>query len=160
MRYGDLHHMKKEWARSVKRIYMIILTLALVLTTSATAFAEEKITVLVNGKQVVSDVPAVIVSSRTMLPFRAVFNALEVSDDSIKWNPDSRCIEVNSGDKYIFLVVGSVGALVNNQLITLDAAPYIENNRTFVPLRFVSEALGAEVHWNQDTKTVSIIKSG
>ncbi len=141
----------------MKKRYSVIILALLVLSGSA-AFAGDDVTVLVNGKKVVSDVPAAIVSDRTMLPFRAVFNALGVEDDAIKWNQNSRSIEVNSGGKYIFLAVGSPGALVDDALITLDALPYIENSRTFVPVRFVSEALGANVKWDENTRTVTITK--
>lgn len=141
----------------MKKRYSVIILALLVLSGSA-AFAGDDVTVLVNGKKVVSDVPAAIVSDRTMLPFRAVFNALGVKDDSIKWDQNSRSIEVNSGGKYIFLAVGSPGALIGDTLITLDAVPYIENSRTFVPVRFVSEALGANVKWDENTRTVTITK--
>jgi len=137
-------------------LFAIILILVCSMTT---VYGADEITVIVNGKQVVSDVPAVISpSGSTMLPFRAIFNALGVSDESIKWNPNSKSIEVRSGNKYIFLLIGNTGALVNDTFITLNAAPYIENSRTLVPVRFVSEALGADVKWNKDAKTVTITK--
>lgn len=141
----------------MKKTIYISLIAVLIFSTSF-IFAADDVRVLVNGKKIIADVPATIVSDRAMLPFRAVFNALGVYDEAIKWNQKSRSIEVSSGGKYIFLVVGNSGALVNDTLITLDAAPYIENSRTMVPIRFVSEALGADVQWDDKTRTVTIIK--
>jgi len=139
-----------------KVLFVVILIL---LCSMTTVYGSDEITVIVNGKQVISDVTAVISpSGSTMLPFRAIFNALEVSDESIKWNPNSNSIEVRSGNQYIFLLIGNAGALVNDRFVTLNAAPYIQSGRTLVPVRFVSEALGADVQWNKDTKTVTITK--
>lgn len=140
------------------RLFLTVLVIGAVVLSSVTVFAANDVTVYVNGKKVVSEVPATIVNSRTMLPFRAVFNALGVKDDAIKWHQNSRSIEVNSGGKYIFLAVGNSGALVNDTLVTLDAAPYIKKSRTLVPVRFVSEALGADVQWNEKTRVVTITK--
>ena len=126
--------------------------------STVTAYGADEVAVYVNGTQVVSDAPAEIVAGTTMLPFRSIFNALGVSDDSIKWNPTSKSIEVNTGGQYIFLMIGNTGALRNDTLITLNAVPYIKDGRTFVPVRFISEALGASVVWNDKTKTVTITK--
>ena len=54
------------------------------------------------------------------------------------------------------MAIGSTGAIVNNSLITLNTAPYIENGRTMVPVRFVSEALGALVEWDGEKGSVYI----
>ena len=142
----------------MKKKFLAALLIIMVFSTSSAVYGGNNITVLVNGKQVVSDTPAVIVSGTTMLPFRAIFNTLGVDDNSIKWNQNSKSIEVRSGGKYIFLVIGNPGAVLNDKLVTLNAAPYIESGRTMVPVRFVSESLGANVQWDQKTKTVTITK--
>ena len=126
------------------------------------AYGSQTISVLVNGKPVVAETPAVIVSDRTMLPFRAVFNALGVPDNSIRWNPNSKSIEVWAQKKYIFLAIGSNFALINDgisdSMVQLDAPPYIEMGRTMVPVRFVAETLGADVTWQEKSRTVIITK--
>jgi len=145
----------------LKRIITFAVLLAMLFAASVPAYAAGDVTVYVNGKLLVSDVPAVIKDGRTMLPFRAVFNALGVTDDNIVWNQDSKCIEVNKGKPgatYIFLAIGGKGAIVGDQLITLDVGPYISNSRTLVPLRFVAESLGATVDWNPNTKVVTVTK--
>lgn len=137
--------------------FAALITVILLILSTASVYGADEITVLVNGKPVVSDTSAVISpSGSTMLPFRSIFNALGVSDDSIKWNPNSKSIEVSTGERYIFLMIGNTGALIDDKLITLNSAPYIADGRTFVPVRFVSEALGADVQWNKSTKTVTI----
>lgn len=140
----------------MRRIVQII-TMILILSSLTCVYGADKVTVVVDGKQVVSDPQAVLSSAGSaMLPFRSIFNALGVKDESISWNSNSKSIEIHHGSQYIFLMIGNTGALVNDSLITLNTAPYIENNRTFVPVRFVSEALGADVQWVKETKTVVI----
>jgi len=56
----------------------------------------------------------------------------------------------------IILQIGNIYATVNDKTVKLDAAPYIKNGRTMVPLRFISEAFGATTDWNPTTRTVLI----
>jgi len=135
-----------------------ILVVLLVFAFIMGASAQTAITVKVNGSNIVSDTPAVITNGSTMLPLRAVSNALGVKDADIQWNESSKSIEIRSEGKYIFLAVGAMGAIVDDGMVTLNAAPYIQNGRTMVPVRFVSEAMGANVDWDNSTKTVSITK--
>jgi hypothetical protein len=53
-------------------------------------------------------------------------------------------------------VLGSNIAIVNNKKVVLDVPPEIKNGRTFVPIRFVSENLGAQVEWEASTQTITI----
>ncbi|MZQ75276.1 MAG: hypothetical protein GT589_03855 [Peptoclostridium sp.] len=58
----------------------------------------------------------------------------------------------------IELTIGKQMATVNSKAVTLDAAPVIMNDRTMVPLRFVAEALGCKVGWDEATQKVTIEK--
>lgn len=126
---------------------------------SMAAGASQGISVVVNGTPLATTEPAVMVNGTVMLPFRSIFNALGVSNSQIQWNAAQKSIEVRTSDeRYIFLVVGSKGALVNDKMLTLPVAPFIQNGSTFVPVRFVSEALNAVVKWDASSKTVWITK--
>jgi hypothetical protein len=146
----------------MKKIALIVLSITCIMGSYSVAYGSQTISVLVNGKPVVAETPAVIVSDRTMLPFRAVFNALGLPDNSIRWNPNSKSIEVWAQKKYIFLAIGSNFALINDgisdSMVQLDAPPYIEMGRTMVPVRFVAETLGADVTWQEKSRTVIITK--
>jgi len=61
------------------------------------------------------------------------------------------------GDDTIRLQIGKNFASVNSKRIEIDTAPIIDHGRTMVPVRFISEALGAEVVWDDATKTVTVI---
>jgi hypothetical protein len=146
----------------MRKIIITVLCVAFIIGSFSVAYGSQPVSVLVDGKPVVAETSAAIVSGRTMLPFRAVFNALGVSDNSIRWNASSRSIEVWSHNKYIFLAIGSTFAIVNDgitdHMVLLDAAPYIEVGRTMVPVRFVAETLGADVQWEESSRTVIITK--
>lgn len=116
-------------------------------------FNENPIKITLNGKNLAMDVAPVIMSDRTMVPLRAIFEAL---DAQVDWNGDTRTITATKGDTVITLQIDSATATVNGQDITIDAPATIKNDRTLVPVRFVSENLDAEVGWNADTATVSI----
>lgn len=143
-----------RYRQNYKRIFCI-LCLSLLISTLA-AFAESEVSVYVNGSPVVADTPAVIQNGRAMLPFRSILNALGVSNESICWNAGSRSIEIRHDGTYIFLMIGSDFALVNDMPTTLESPPLIRDGRTLVPIRFISEALKAAVAWDAATKTVSI----
>jgi len=57
-------------------------------------------------------------------------------------------ITIKLGSKVVELWIGKLEAKVNGKTVKLDVPPMIKKGRTFVPIRFVSEALGAKVDWN------------
>ncbi|MBC7765118.1 MAG: copper amine oxidase N-terminal domain-containing protein [Hyphomonadaceae bacterium] len=138
-----------------KIVAMISIISLLVVLTCSVAFAGD-VKVFVNDVELQSDVPATIVSDRTFLPFRAVFNALGVKDENISWSQQSTSISINHNGLFLFIVVGSNGAVVGDKLVTLDATPFIKDGRTMVPIRFVAQALGANVDWDAATQSVKI----
>ena len=137
-----------------RRALLLLVALCCVLSAASASGA---ITVTVNGSALPAN--ATIVNGSVMLPFRTVFHALGVTDGQIKWNAAQRSIEVRTSDeRYLFLVVGSQGALVNEKMLTLPVAPFIQNGSTYVPVRVVAEALGASVQWKAASRTVAIVK--
>ena len=112
-------------------------------------------TAKVFGKTVINDVPPIIVNSRTMLPIRFVAEALGAS---VGWDEVKRQVSITKGDTKILLTIGSAIATVNGQEITLDSAAFINQSRTYLPVAFVAENLGADVKWLESTREVVITK--
>jgi len=92
-------------------------------------------------------------ASRTFVPLRFVSEALGCEVD---WDSNAQTAIVEREGTYIEMIIGSAKPLVNDQTKTLDAPARLENQRTMVPLRFVSEALGEYVDWDGKTRTVYI----
>lgn len=109
---------------------------------------------VVGGKPVDLDVAPLISQSSTMVPLRFV---TEVLGGSVDWNAGMQIVTIVLGDSVIQLQVGSVMALVGSDVVSLTAAPILVDGRTMVPLRFVSETLGAAVTWDGSLKTVTIV---
>ncbi|HPC31266.1 MAG TPA: stalk domain-containing protein [Candidatus Paceibacterota bacterium] len=99
------------------------------------------------------DVPPVLLRGRTFLPLRYIAEALEVE---INW--DDGVVTLEKGNRRIVLKVGTSMALVNNEVVYLDAPPYLFNGRIMVPLRFIAEQFGFGVDWNNSTQTVTLRK--
>jgi hypothetical protein len=86
----------------------------------------------------------VIENDRTLVPLRAIFEALSVD---LQWDDATQTITGKRGNAEIILKIGQNEAFVNGKSVTLDVPPKIINDRTMVPLRFISESIGAKVEW-------------
>jgi hypothetical protein len=95
-----------------------------------------------------------IVNGRTLAPLRAIFEALGAT---VQWNPADQSITAAKGNTTIKLQIGSTTALNNGAPVTLDAAPQIVGGRTLVPVRFIGEAMGAQITWDVANYQVNII---
>lgn len=94
-----------------------------------------------------------IANDRTMVPVRAV---AESFDCNVGWDAPTRKVTITSSDKEINLFIDSTLAYVNGQEVTLDVAPQIRNDITFVPVRFVTENMGYNVAYIPDVRSVLI----
>ena len=112
------------------------------------------------GEKVTNDVAPVIVNSRTMLPARFVAEALGAS---VYWNGETRRVTIISTndeqeDIANLIDIDSDIAYVNGERIHLDSPAFIENGRTYLPIRFICETLGTSVDWIQDELKIIITK--
>ena len=122
---------------------------------SADVFAlviEEK-TASVFGVIKENDVEPIIRNDRTMLPARFVAENLGAT---VEWDAEARVVTVKSEAVEIKLTIDSAVATVNGVEETLDSPAFIENDRTYTPVRFIAEKLGKTVDWSADLKMVII----
>jgi len=108
----------------------------------------------INGKTVALDTPPIIKDGRTLVPLRFISEAFGAE---VAWDPVFQIIDITLGNDIIRLQIGKDFSSVNGKKFAMDTAPIIDHGRTMVPIRFVSEALNAEVLWNGETKTVTVI---
>ena len=140
---------------------------------STIVFAEGEITATVNGEQLQFDVPPTIVDNRTMVPIRAVCEALGAD---VYWHGKTQSVIIVKNDTKLYLAIDHpyLESMkcesfedLNNQIMNdptfewlmlteLDASPMILDNRTLLPIRAVCEALGATVTWEQELMNVKI----
>lgn len=110
----------------------------------------------VNGNTVEMDVAPYIKDGRTYLPVRYVSQALGVSDSNILWDATAQTVTLIKGDKVVQMKIGSKALLVNGVTINMDVPAEISSDRTMLPFRFIAQALGATVGWDEATQTVTM----
>ncbi len=115
------------------------------------AIAEADVTVVVNGATVSFDQPPVERAGRVFVPLRGVFERLGAS---VVY--DNGKINATGDGHTVALTIGSTAAIVDGQQQMLDVAPFLVGSRTLVPLRFISQALGAAVDYASESDTVTI----
>ncbi|MEI3162510.1 MAG: copper amine oxidase N-terminal domain-containing protein [Lachnospirales bacterium] len=123
------------------------------LTTGALADEYTKANLTIEGKAVVTDQSPVIVSGRTMVPVRVVAESLGTTVD---WNAETKTVSFENEGLKASMVIGDKKLLVSGSTVEIDVPATIINNRTMVPVRFLSETFGYNVEWDAETKTVNV----
>lgn len=108
---------------------------------------------LINEEPVSLDAAPQIVDGSTMLPLRFIGENLKAKVD---WDNRTKTVTCQKGGKTVILKLNDKLATVNGEQYTLVAAPLLDNSRVLIPARFVAEAFGAEVKWDDVTKRVTI----
>lgn len=139
----------------MKKVISLLIALVMMIgmTCPITSMADDGINIIINGQVQQYDQMPVIVNGRTLVPLRGIFEALGAV---VSWDDSTKTIIGVKATKSIVLQIDNTFASINNEATTLDVAPSIMNSRTMVPVRFVSEALGADVQWDGNTRTVTI----
>lgn len=134
---------------------VMILSASLTLGTAAAEAAKKEIIVKVNGSKVVfpDTQPFLDENERVQVPVRFVSQALGAS---VEWIAKSRTVEITKGSDKVILQDSKKEYTVNGVQKAMDTVATNKSGRILVPIRFVSEALGATVTWDGKTSTVSI----
>jgi len=125
----------------------------LMVSTMVPVYANNDIKVKIDGAQVNFDVQPQAINGRTMVPLRAIFEALGATVD---WDNNTQTVTSKKGDVTINLTLNNPVMYVNGTPVALDAAACAIDGRTLVPVRAISEAFNLKVDWDNDTKTVLI----
>ncbi len=140
----------------MKNITLFIVVVAMIVSLfTVTAFAADGISVYVLGEKVAFDVQPEIINNRTMVPMRAIFEALGCT---VEWDDANKTAVATKDKTAIKLTQGSNVLTVNGNNELLDAAPYIKDERILIPVRAISESMEYEVRWDGATRTVTVLK--
>ena len=115
------------------------------------------ISIMIDNKPLYTDVPPVLLNGRTMVPLRAIFEALGMV---VEYDASTGAITGTKGASTIQLVVNSSQSIVNGQTVPLDVPATVMDGRTLVPVRFIAESTGQSVGWEARTRTVDITTVG
>jgi hypothetical protein len=137
--------------------WFIIFSLILVSTIflAPSTDAATNIRLMVNGEDITSLSAPVIVNDRTLVPIRFVAEQLGAD---VQWDGEAYTVTIIKGNRTIFLTIGSHLVEYDNgeSCIISDVAPMIINDRTYVPIRLISNAFGIGISWDDATRTVSV----
>jgi len=137
-----------------------ILALVFLLVIPGKAQAEYRLSVFIIGDNICAistnaeemDVAPFLENGRAYIPIRFVGHALGISDDNISWNEESQEIKLILNDITVKLKIGSNILYRNGFTSQMDVVPIIRNGRTCLPARYVVEAFGSTIEWDQINK--------
>jgi len=143
----------KKWVLATAASALLLSAGAGVAAPAQVSAAPAAIKVALDGKQLSLDASPIVTSGRTLVPYSSIVKSL---GGSAQWDASSKTVTASGSGVNVKLTAGSSTAYINGSKVALDAAPVIQNGRTFVPLRLLSEAFGKWVSWNQGSRTAAI----
>lgn len=138
-----------------KALLVLIACLFMFIGTPGITQAEWSPAIRIDGALRTFNPPCQIVDGRTMIPLRYVIED-EALQGSVSWDDSSQTVTVSCRDKNFEFKIGSPTVLINGTTVTMDVSPYIYQDRTYLPLRFLAENLGGIVTWNDALGQVNI----
>lgn len=142
------------------KVVILILMIATLANINPNVYAQSPIKLMIDGKEIKAEPEAFIKNDRTLVPLRVIAEEL---DAVVTWDNDSRTVHISKDDMQVELAIDShLIEYVNDTEKTYklsDVAPLIKDDRTFVPIRLVSNALGVGIEWNGERRTVVIDSS-
>ena len=139
-------------------ILMTFLTLSKSISYAENITFDTPITMKVNGKYIKTDAEPFLNEGLTYVPIRFVSEALNA--DNVEWEESNKSVTISDDNRVIILNVGKDTATVNGKKIKIAGTVKFAKARTYVPVRFVAETMGAKVSWDSGTYTVDITKDG
>ena len=130
---------------------LTLLIIALLAFTPISVSAQGDITVLLDGTKIEFDQPPIIMNSRTMVPVRAIYEALGAE---VKWDDQTKTASGTKCGITISFTIDVAKVVINYNELEIDAPATIVNSRTLVPVRALAEGFGVHVDWDGDTRTV------
>ena len=141
----------------MKKVILVIITCFLMfIGSTGISQADWSPGIKIDGQLRVFNPPCQIVNGRTMVPLRFVIED-PVLQGTVGWDGNNSKVTVTCQGQNFEFKIGSSTVLVNGTARTLDSAPYIFQDRTYLPLRFLAENLGGIVTWNDALGQVNVI---
>lgn len=137
--------------KCIKILGLCLVMMSIIMST--VVFASNDIKVAIDGEYVEFDVQPQLISDRTMVPLRAIFEALGAEVD---WDESTQTVIAMKDDITVTATIGSTKMYIDDEERTMDVAPMLLNGRTLVPVRFVAEAFECEVFWSDEDYSVYI----
>lgn len=135
-------------------LLLFLLSIAPIRTFADNLTLDTPVCIRINGQYIKTEKPAFLYKGYTLVPLRAVSDAL--CADSVIWDEKTDSAEIKKGSNTLVLTKNQSTAKVNGKSETLDMKAFIYHDRFYVPLRFVAENFGVTVSWDKETYTVNL----
>jgi len=139
----------------LRKFVCLFFVLIFMFFNMSTVYCSENVKIYYNKKHITCDVEAFIENSRTLIPV-VLLNQMGYTT---AWNEKKQTVTITNSDKKIVLTIGSNIAMVDGLAVKMDVKAKILSDRTFVPIRFISENFGYKVIWDGQTRSVYITAS-
>lgn len=140
--------------KRARQLLAVLLTIFLLTSLLPTALADNaEILVKLDGEYITFDTPPLLIGGRTMVPLRAIFEALGAT---VSWDDETKTVTSYNEAYLVECTIGKPEMYVNGDVKIMDIPPMILDGRTLVPARFVAEAFACKVDWDSSTRTVII----
>ena len=134
--------------------FLPLVTLTLSVGLCSSLASAQRISVQLDGKPAMFyEAQPQMINGMVYIPLRGVFEQMGATID---WDPNQRVVTGMRGNHRVVMRAEGNSAMVDNRSIHMDGRATIIDGSVMVPLRFVSEALGAQVDWNDTSQTVNI----
>lgn len=115
----------------------------------------EEVFVAINGKKLTNLVmPPIILNGYTLVPAREVFEGVGAD---VEWKKELEQVYIKYNDNLVVIPIDSSKAYLNGKSTSMQTKAKIINNKTMIPLRFVTTALGFNIEWNKTTRIANIV---
>ncbi|MFJ5623511.1 copper amine oxidase N-terminal domain-containing protein [Peribacillus loiseleuriae] len=116
-------------------------------------YSQNEVSIEIDGKSIYFNDPILNKGGNILLPMRDFYEAIQAS---VSWDKEAQTASSVKNGKTVDLTIDSTIAKVNGSNVSMNVAPMMYKDRTYVPLRFVSENLDGSVNWNQEEQKVEI----
>jgi hypothetical protein len=114
---------------------------------------EASVYVRYEGKALGFETPPVIEDDRTLIPIRFLFEQMGAN---VTWDQETQSATVTQNDTAVTIRINDTEADVNGQMVSMDVPARLINDKTMVPVRFLSEQLGYDVNWDGENRIITI----
>jgi len=135
------------------RIIILLLFCLLIGSGNNSVNASSGISIYINDEKQWFSHQALIEHGVTLVPLRGIFEELGAE---VTWNRENKTVYASKGNVSIALKIGSTNAKINGNTVTLSVPAQANSGQTLVPLRFISESLGANVQWDPISQRITI----
>ena len=143
-----------------KRIFLLVIIAMLSLFAVLNVSAEDDIKIVINNKELYTEIKPLIVDGRTLVPVRAIGEAMGCE---VVWVDATRTVNMKNDTTIVAMQIDNKNitkvkrTTMEQKLLQTDVPPMIINNSTYIPVRAFAEALDAVVGWDQNTRTVMVV---